>query len=78
MTYLLVFFCALALDVLYARWMVTVVQRKPWEAALYSMGIGGAGLIGIASVVTNHWLSLPYLAGLGAGTVLGTKYAPAH
>ncbi len=71
MNYLIVFLCAVAIDVAYTRWMLHVSHGDRWQAVLASMCIGGAGLVGVTSVVHDRWLAVPYLAGLGVGTALG-------
>ena len=73
MSYLLVFLCAVALDVFYTRWVLHISRGDRWQAVFASMCIGGAGLVGVTSVVNDRWLAIPYLLGLGAGTALGMK-----
>lgn len=73
MTALLVFLCAALVDVFYTRWIVNVSSGRPVQAALSSVGVGAAGLVGVTSVVTDHWMAIPYLLGLGVGTVAGMK-----
>ncbi len=75
MSYVIVFLTAAALDVAYCHWMLHVRDNEPLRAALYSMGIGACGLLGITGVVADHWLAVPYLLGLGYGTFIGT-YKP--
>lgn len=71
MTFLFVFLCAVCVDLFYTRWVLNVGEGKKLRAALASMGIGAASLAGLTSVVADKWMAIPYLLGLGAGTVLG-------
>ncbi len=68
---LIVFACGFAIDVFYVGWMRSVALGHPLVAALMSMCIGGCGLLGVTNVVRNKWLAIPYLAGLGVGTLVG-------
>lgn len=66
---LVVFACGFAVDVLYVAWMRSVVAQSPLLAAGSSMLLGGCGLFGFTSVASNKRLAIPYLLGLGAGTL---------
>lgn len=68
---LTVFTAAFLLDWLYVRWMLYVHEGERLYAGTASMAIGACGLVGVTGVVADHWLAVPYLLGLGAGTVTG-------
>lgn len=69
----IVFMCAFFLDYAYVRWMKATTANQAWRAGAWSTLIGGCGLLGVTSVVTDHWLAIPYLLGLGLGSVAGVK-----
>lgn len=71
MNYALVFAAAFLIDVCYVRWMLHVGEGHAWRAGLASMAIGACSLLGLTQVVVDHWLAIPYLLGLGLGTVAG-------
>lgn len=75
MEYAIAFIAGAALDLLYCRWVLDVTQSRPIHAALASMAIGGFGLLGLAQAVSNHWAAIPYILGLGVGTLLAV-WAP--
>jgi hypothetical protein len=72
-TVTLVFLAGLLVDLAYVAWIRAVAAGHKFLAAASSMAIGGCGMLGVTGVVTEHWLAVPYLAGLGAGTVLGMR-----
>jgi hypothetical protein len=67
--YVIAFISGFALDILYCRWVLDVTKSRPLHAGLASMAIGGFGLLGLATAVENHWAAIPYILGLGLGTV---------
>ena len=69
--YALVFVSAFLLDVVYVRYMLHVRDDEPWKASLASMGIGLCGAVGLTGVVHDSWAVIPYLLGLGGGTLAG-------
>lgn len=71
MTYILTWLAATWLDVFYTRWVLHVSLGQKWAAALCSMLIGLCGLVGLTAVVQDHWAAIPYLLGLGCGTLVG-------
>ncbi len=68
-----VFAAAFALDWMYCRWVRAIAGQRVLEAAGASMAIGACSLLGLTSIVGNHWLAAPYLLGLGAGTAWGMR-----
>lgn len=73
MEYLTLFFGAALIDVCYVRWFRAVTDKKQFLAVAYSMLIGGCGLMGVTGVVSNYWLAIPWILGLGAGTLIGMR-----
>ena len=67
----LVFVFALLIDVLYVFWFMAITEKKRWWAALMSVMLGGCALFSVGSVIRNTWMAIPYLVGLGIGTVIG-------
>ncbi len=72
-----VFFAGFAIDVAYVAWFRGIGDGQKLQAAFASMAIGACGLLGITGVVADRWLALPYLLGLGCGTVAGMLLKPA-
>ena len=66
-----VFAAGLAIDLFYVGWFRSVAADAPFDAAAYSVLIGACGLVGVTSVVKNNWHAVPWLAGLGCGTLIG-------
>ncbi len=66
-----VFLAGFLVDLAYVRWLKNVTADRKLTAALASMAVGGCGLVGLTGVVADAWLAIPYLLGLGAGTVAG-------
>ena len=69
----MVFTSAALLDIVYVFWFTSVSEKKPWKAALSSVFIGICGMFGTLNVVGNHWMAIPYLLGLGFGTIAGME-----
>jgi hypothetical protein len=66
-----VFLAGCLIDVFYVSWVRAIGDHDIGLAATSSMLIGACGLIGVTSVVKSRWLAVPYLLGLGCGTVAG-------
>jgi hypothetical protein len=71
-----VFLAGFLVDVAYVGWVRSIGENRKLLAAAASMAIGACGLLGVTGVVTNYWLAIPYLLGLGAGTVAGLLFKP--
>jgi hypothetical protein len=72
MTYTYVFVLGFCIDYAYTAWVRNVGGGQRAAAALWSMGIGACGALGLTAVVGDHMLLLPYVLGLGAGTYFAT------
>jgi len=62
---------AVVIDVMWVFYIIATNRKKKILAALCSIGIGAPALFGVLSVVENVWFSIPYLLGLGTGTIIG-------
>lgn len=66
-----VFAAGFLVDLAYVGWVRSIGAGEPLLAALASMAIGGCALVGVTGVVGKRWLAVPYLLGLGCGTIAG-------
>lgn len=74
MQYLFMFLAAAFIDLSYVHWFRAVHNQQYLRAALFSMVIGACGILGVTGVVADGWLAVPWLAGLGVGTIVGMKF----
>jgi hypothetical protein len=68
-----VFVAGFLLDLIYTQWLLHASEGHRYRAAGASMAIGALSLLGVSSVVVDHWAAIPYLAGLGLGTFVGVR-----
>jgi uncharacterized protein YebE (UPF0316 family) len=68
-----VFSFAIIIDLMWVLYILASTEKRRIAAAFYSMCIGGPALFGTLEVVENVWLSIPYLLGLGIGSILGIE-----
>jgi hypothetical protein len=66
-----VFAAGASVDLFYVAWVRAIGSDSLVLAAVASMLIGAASLLGVANVVKNGWMAVPYLVGLGCGTAAG-------
>ena len=64
-----------AIDVFYVLWIDAASRYKYAQGAVTSMALAACSMFGWFAAYDNNWLSIPYLLGLGTGTVAGIWYA---
>lgn len=69
MSWLLLFFAGFVIDVFYAFYVRAVVARRAFKAAFASVAMVLPSILGLTAIVGDNMLSIPYLAGLFAGTL---------
>lgn len=68
-----VFSFALVIDVMWVLYILTVSKNKRFLASIVSMMMGAPAIFGYLEIVNNVMMSIPYLIGLGVGTLVGLK-----
>ena len=66
-----VFLYAMILDIIYVFWFLNVIKKNKLLAASLSMFMAAPAINGFLEIVDNRILQIPYLIGLGTGTVIG-------
>lgn len=74
MQYALVFLAGVLLDVLWVGYARGVQEKNAAKAVGCSMAMGLCSVLAIGAAVTSPLLAVPYILGLGAGTLIGLKY----
>jgi hypothetical protein len=70
---LFVFVATLALDFLWARYILAITKRAPVVAALWSAGIIAISSTTTIVYVSNHWTILAAIVGAFIGTYLSVR-----
>jgi len=74
MTYLLMFFVTVLVDVVWARWAQHTAAGHPWRASCYSVGIVLLGALTVIWYIDDHWLLIPVALGSFVGTFIAVKW----
>ncbi len=73
MQYLALFLAGVLLDVLWVGYAKGVQQENAYKAVGCSMAMGACSVAAIGATVASPLLAIPYILGLGTGTLLGMK-----
>lgn len=71
--YVLVFLAGVLLDVLWVGYAKGIQQENALKAMSCSMAMGLCSVLAIGATVTTPMLAVPYILGLGVGTLVGMK-----
>lgn len=63
----------IVLDMIWVFWMHAVEKMWKWRAGFWGMMTAVVGLMATVDVVHNPIQSIPYLAGIFVGSVLGVQ-----
>lgn len=67
----IIFLYGFALDVFYLLWLNAIDKMQVWRASLWGTILGAVTLFATVDVVHNPLQSIPYLAGMFVGSVVG-------
>lgn len=70
-----VFFAAIACDITWARYTLTVSAHKAFEASLWSVLIMLSGAVNIVAIAGDPWFIAPAAMGAFVGTYYTIKHA---
>ena len=75
-TAIVIFFVYIAIDICYAYYTITVIERKPMQAAFISAIIVVLAAFSIIKYVQTPWYIIPAVLGSWIGTYAVVKYIP--
>jgi hypothetical protein len=74
---ILVFLLAALYDLINARYIAAVADRRTASAVTWSLCLGALGACGLLGVLeVGTWVIVPQILGYGAGTWLGVRGRP--
>ena len=73
----IVFFCYVAIDALYALYVLAVANKERFKAASVGAGMHFLMAFGVLSLVQSGWYLIPIAAGSWVGTYLYLWYEDA-
>ncbi len=68
-----VFLFGVIIDVMWVLYILATSQKRIFLAALVSMAMAVPAIFGIVEIVDDKIMAIPYVLGLGCGTVAGLK-----
>jgi len=72
--FITVFIATVLIDVFYVFWIIKTVQKKPYQAGIFSVLLTFCNVIAFMGILELYNVLLfPALAGVFVGTVLGIK-----
>lgn len=72
--FIMVFIVSVLIDVFYVFWIIKTVQKKPYQAGIFSVLLTFCNVIAFMGILELYNILLfPALAGVFVGTVLGIK-----
>lgn len=75
LSFFLTFCIGFAYDYVGVLYMRSSIDQKPFSAALLSMWLGGASVMGLGAALSSMTDAVALLLGYGVGTYVATRFA---